>query len=66
MEYQVKLNSDKSHITADSNACIVPRSDFVMNGTITPLHNYVTHLGHYNGNTECQTSIIDKGIRKFN
>jgi hypothetical protein len=62
LEYKVKLNSDKSHITVCSNACIVPRGDFVMNGQVIPLQNSVTHLGHYIGNTECKKSVIDKGI----
>jgi hypothetical protein len=62
LEYKVKFNSDKSHITVCSNACIVPRGDFVMNGQVIPLQNSVTHLGHYIGNTECKKSVIDKGI----
>ena len=46
LEYKVKFNSNKSHITACSNACIVPRGDFVMNGQVIPLQNSVTQLGH--------------------
>ena len=60
LEY--KVNSDTSHITVCSNACIVQRSDFVINGQVIPLQDSVTHLGHDIGNNECKKSVIDKGI----
>ena len=62
LEYKVKFNSDKSHITVCSNACIVPRSDFVINGQVISLHNSVTHSGHNIGNIECKKSVIYEGI----
>ena len=56
------MNSYKSRITVCSNACIVPRGDFVINGQVIPLQNSVTHLGHDIGNTESKMSVIDEDI----
>ena len=59
LEYKVKFNSNKSHITACSNACIVPRGDFVVNAQVIALQDSVTHLGHDIGNTERKKTVID-------
>ena len=63
LEYCVKFNSSKSHVTICSkNDKFTLDTQFTMSGETINVKPYVEHLGVSIGNVQCNQLAIDKGI----
>ena len=63
IQYYVKFNSTKSHITVcNRNVNITVSGNFILNGEIIETSNYVEHLGHVIGNSASKRKVIEKAI----